>query len=481
MLKKREILQKENSSLKNAVFINAFSRYATIIINIGFSAVLARILTPEDYGMTAVMMVFINFFSLMADMGIGPAIIQNKSLDYEDYDNIYSFSVFLGIILCLLFIIFSYPMALFYGNIEFFKMGLILSISLLFNTVNAVPNALLMKNKLFMLMGIRTIVICVLYDAVSLVLAFAGLKYYSIVIGSAVQSFIIFAWNKSSTELHFRLRPGLASMKKVAGFSFFQSAFNTVNYFSKNMDNFLTGKYMGNEMLGYYDKAYRLMQYPALAVSGVITPALHPILSEYQGDSSFVYQHYIKISRFLMLAGSFISVYCFASSYEIIHILYGDRWDLAVPCLRWFSIGMWVQVANGCTGSFFQSMNKTNYLFITGLANSVLNIAAIIAGVMSGSIETLSMYLGAVSYLCFLFPFYFLTKKVFRKSIAASLFSFKKEFMIAAGLVICCIFYPFSAADALSGMVIKTVYYGAAYLVLLFCTGDMKFLVSMIR
>ena len=111
MLKKREILQKENSSLKNAVFINAFSRYATIIINIGFSAVLARILTPEDYGMTAVMMVFINFFSLMADMGIGPAIIQNKSLDYEDYDNIYSFSVFLGIILCLLFIIFSYPMA----------------------------------------------------------------------------------------------------------------------------------------------------------------------------------------------------------------------------------------------------------------------------------------------------------------------------------------------------------------------------------
>ncbi len=481
MLKKRGVMQKENASLKSAVFINAFSKYITIIINIGFSAILSRILTPEDYGMAAVVMVFINFFSLLADMGFGPAIIQNKELDNEDYDSIYSFSVYLGLVLCIFFIIFSYPMALFYGNGEFFKIGIILSVSLFFNTVNMVPNALLMKNKLFMMMGIRTVAVCVLYDVVSLMLAFSGFKYYSIVIGAVIQSAIIFAWNRSSARLHFKCRCHMAGIKKIAGFSFFQFAFNTVNYFSKNMDNFLTGKFMGNEMLGYYDKAYRLMQYPASAVSGIITPALHPILSDYQNDSSFIYEHYIKISRFLVLSGSFISVYCFASAYEIVHILYGGMWDMAVPCLRWFSIGMWVQVVNGCTGSFFQSMNKTNYLFITGAINSALNIAAIIAGVMSGDIERLSMYLGLCSYLCFLFPFYFLIKKVFHESLFAAVRCFRKECLIAAGLAACCFAYPFSEADVLSSIVIKTGYFGVSYMFLLFLTGDMRFLLTFIR
>ena len=106
----------ENISIKKAAFINAISKYSTIFIGILFTAVLARLITPEDYGIVAVTTVFTTFFGLFADMGIGAGIVQNKDLDSDDVNGIYSFTVKIGFLLILLFSLFSIPLSFFYKD-----------------------------------------------------------------------------------------------------------------------------------------------------------------------------------------------------------------------------------------------------------------------------------------------------------------------------------------------------------------------------
>ena len=110
MIKNRKL------TLRSAFIVTAMSKYSRIIINLVFTIILARLLTPEDYGIVAVTNVFINFFAVFSDMGISVGVIQNKELTDEDNNNIYSFSVYFGIVLSVIFALFSFLMARFYQN-----------------------------------------------------------------------------------------------------------------------------------------------------------------------------------------------------------------------------------------------------------------------------------------------------------------------------------------------------------------------------
>ena len=102
----------------------------------GFSAVLARILLPEDYGVIGVMTVFTTFFSVLANMGIGTAVIQNKELSDYDVSNIFTFNLYVAVGLSIIFAIFSVPLSKFYGNSVYIPIGCLLSVSLFFSTMN---------------------------------------------------------------------------------------------------------------------------------------------------------------------------------------------------------------------------------------------------------------------------------------------------------------------------------------------------------
>ena len=290
-------MQTENNlnpvSLKKATIINASSKYTTVILGLLFSAVLSRLLSPEDYGIVAVVTVFTNFFSLFADMGIGTAVIQNKKLSDDDENRIFTFTLYVGIALFALFSLFSVLLVHIYKNSVYYIVGPLLGISLSLTTFNMVPNARLMKSKKFLLVAIRTVSSSVFGYVAAVVIAFLGGKYYAIIFQSIITALITFLWNWKSTNLRFRFHSVINSVKKIWGFSSYQFGFNFVNYFSRNLDNLLTGYFFGDKMLGYYDKAYKLMRYPVDNLTNVITPSIQPILSDHQDDSRYVLEKYM--------------------------------------------------------------------------------------------------------------------------------------------------------------------------------------------
>ena len=97
--------------LLSGVFYTAIAKYSGIIVSLVVAGILARLIDPEDFGVVAIATVIISFFNIFSDLGIAPAIIQNKTLLKKDFSNIFTFTLWLGISIAILFFLSSWPIS----------------------------------------------------------------------------------------------------------------------------------------------------------------------------------------------------------------------------------------------------------------------------------------------------------------------------------------------------------------------------------
>lgn len=468
--------------IKKAALINAVGKYSKILLSLVVNAILARILSAEDYGIVAVITVFSTFFTTFSDMGFGPAIIQNKDLTENDVDNIYSFTVYISVFLMVVFAMVSFPIAAFYEDNVYVSLGWLLSISLLFNALNMVPNGILNRDKKFVSIAVRTVAVYVGAAVITIILAFMGLRYYALAIQAILTALFTFVWNFATTRPHFRVKVEMSSIKKVINYSGYQFAFNLVNYFSRNLDNLLTGKFMGNAELGYYNKAYTLMLYPVNNLTGVISPVLHPILADYQNRMDVIYKKYMKIVKLLACLGIYVAPVCFLAAEEIISILYGSNWESSVVCFQLLSIAIIPQMINSSAGSIFQAIGNTKLLFMNSCINTGITVVAICAGVFGGkTIQALSLCV-AIAYLChFMTAFYMLIKMGFRYSMLDFAKEFLPEALMLVVMIVAVYFYPFNVSGIILSAVVKGIYLGVVYVIVLFISREYKLFKSLLK
>lgn len=399
--------------MRKAIIINFISRYAGVSVSLITNFILARFISPQEYGIVAIITVFISFFSLLSDVGIGPAVIQYKELQQEDYESLYSVTFYIGILLSLSFWAVGVLVALVYQNKVYIPLSGILMVTILFNSLNMVPNALLYKEQHFMEIGIRTFIAGIISGGITIILAIIGFSYYAVVFNSVLQAFFVFVWNHLRVHIKFKFRFNAGVIKKVFGFSSYQMLFNITNYFVGNTDTLLIGLHMGEEKIGLYDKAYRLITYPMSMISGIVTPVLHPVLSNYQDDKKLLYDYLVRIFRLLLYTSFFVSSVCFCASKEIISILYGRNWAMASDAFKFLSLSIVTKMCNAITGAFFQSLGETRLLFKTGIISGVFIIGFTFMGVGQGSIEAVSMAVSLGYLINFWIAYYFLIKKGF--------------------------------------------------------------------
>jgi PST family polysaccharide transporter len=465
----------QNISIKKAATISAMGKYSKVIITLFINAILARLLTPKDYGIVAIVTVFSTFFSTFSDMGFGTAIVQRKDLDQDDIDNIFSFSAYLAFILAIIFMLLSYQIAKFYNNQVYIKLGHLLSIALFFNTLNMIPKGVLNREKKFVLIAVRTISVYSFVAVIAIILAYKNFSYYSLVIQAILNSIFTFVWNYSSVHPKFKFRFSFNSIKKVLNYSSYQFAFNVMNYFSRNLDNLLIGKFMGDVKLGYYNKAYSLMLYPVNNLTGVISPILHPILSDYQTQKDIIYRKYLKIVKFLGCIGIFVFSVCFLGSREIVNILYGPNWDKSIICFHILSIAIIPQMLNSVAGSIFQSLGDTKLLFRNGAINTSITILAILYGTFIGNTI---VYVATCVAFAYIFHFvctsFMLIKLGFNYKLRSFLKNLSKEFGMLIAMLIGVFVYPFNINNILLSFFIKGVYLTILYAILLIVTKEYK-------
>jgi polysaccharide biosynthesis protein len=366
--------------LLSGVLYTAISKYSGIIISLVVAGILARLIAPEEFGIVAIATVIIAFFNVFSDLGIAPAIIQNKELSEKDLHHIFTFTIWLGIGISFLFFLSSWPISRFYKQHTLLTICQLLSINLFFAAINIVPNALLYKSKEFKFIAYRSLAIQTIGGCIAIIAALSGAGLYALIINPILSSILIFIISFQKKPQKICRGFGLQAMKKIFTFSAYQFLFNVINYFSRNLDKLLIGKYMNMSELGYYEKSYRLMMLPLQNITHVISPVMHPVFSGFQNDLKKLSSSYEKVIRFLAFIGFPLSVLLWFCAREITLIIFGAQWEPSVPVFQILSMSVGIQIILSTSGSIFQAANDTKSLFLCGVFSTIFNIGGLITG-----------------------------------------------------------------------------------------------------
>lgn len=404
-------------TLLSGFFYTGLAKYSGIVVSLIISAILSRLLLPKDFGVIAIASVFINFFSTLTTVGIGPAIVQNKTLEEDDLKSINAFTIYLGIGLTLLFAVLIPLICSFYDDTENLLSTLaILSISIFFSVAAIVPNAVIMKNKEFKFIAKRTFFIQLSMGVVSVIAALNGLGIYSLLINPVIGSLVLLIVNFRKVPIGFSLVPQKESIKKILSFSVYQMLFNLVYLLYRNIDKIVIGKKFGATQLGYYEKSYRLMLMPLENISGVISPVLHPVLSEYQTDKEFLWNNYLRVVKLLGEIGFYLTVLAYFCADTIITILFGSQWGPSIPLFKILSLSICFQIMQAPIGAFLQALNNVKSLFYSSLIVLLLVVLSIGVGLLFNDMIVFC-YALTFSFSVTFLVYQFFFSKIYHRSI----------------------------------------------------------------
>lgn len=375
----------------SGVFWIAVAKYTGLFISLGITAVLARNVSPEAFGTMAVATVIMTFLDIFADMGIGPAIIQFKDLTTMQINSLFMVGACLGVVLATGLFVIAPLLADFYDDSDLINICRLLSVCMLFNALNIVPNGLMLKAKRFRTVAMRTLFFQVLCGIAAIWGALNGLGIYALIITPVLSSIGVFAVNYYNYPQKLIFNIDFGAVKRVCAYSSFQFLFSFINYFSRNIDKLIIGKYFSMTDLGYYDKSYRLMQLPLQNITFVISPVLHPVLSSLQNDKCQLSDKNISITVLLSYISFPLGILLYFCAGDIVEIIFGPQWKNAVPVFKILALSLPLQLILSTSGSLFQAAGKTNHMCLSGLINTIVTVIGfMVAALYFKTIESMA-------------------------------------------------------------------------------------------
>jgi PST family polysaccharide transporter len=233
-------------------FTSKFGRqFILIIINI----ILARILSPKEFGLIAMISPIIGFANLFAELGLSAALVQQSDIKQDQLSSVFWFNFSAGVFLCILFILVAPLIAKFYNEPILIPMTMILSSNFLLSSFNIVQNTLLTKDLNFRLLSIIEISAVGISGIIAVVMAVSGYGVWSLVAQSIILSFItaVLLWKMHRWRPNFTFK--WKTIRSLLGFSSSLLGTKVLNYWVRNIDYILIGRFIGTRPLGIYNRA----------------------------------------------------------------------------------------------------------------------------------------------------------------------------------------------------------------------------------
>ncbi|MBA5599883.1 MOP flippase family protein [Pectobacterium aroidearum] len=406
------------SLLENAKW-NAFSQSFKIIVQLINIVYLARIIPPSEYGIMAMALVVINFGILLRDLGTAAAIIQRETLTSRLINTVFWLNTLMGITIGIVIIAISSPIASIYEQPKLFPVLCLLSVIFPLSSCASAHQALLERESKFKKISMVEVTSSLFSVCMAIVLANMGYGVYSLVFQAIVMSFmsacqywIISVWRPSIKEFI-----SIAELKSIFGFSANLSLFNFINYFSRNTDSFIIGKYMSAAILGSYSLAYRIMLFPLQSLTFVATRSLYPVLSKNQNNNKEIAKTYLNcIFAVLFITMPLMSGIALLSQ-PFVNLVFGSQWWLTADILTWLAPTAIIQSVLSTTGSVFMAKGRTDILMRLGIVGTILQVGAFFIGANYNIIVFAKMYF--IANIINFFPVMFFLLKLIDSSFSA--------------------------------------------------------------
>jgi len=348
--------------------------------------VLARLLSPEDYGLLAMVTAVIGVGELLRDLGLSVAAVQARTLNRAEKSNLFWANTLTGFVLMIVVFCLSWPIGALYSQPEVVPITQALSITFLINGVAAQFKAQINRDLRFMMLGISEALPQAIGLAFAIWLAITFGNYWALVAQALTVAVVALVLD----VLFSRWFPGLprfdVSIRRFLRFGGALAGTQGLAYVAKNIDNVLLGVFYGSGPLGFYSRAYQLIVLPLNQLTAPLSRVAIPILARLQDDRE-QFLRYLRSGQFFTVSMSsvfYASMIGLAT--PIVLVVLGDQWLPVVPILQALSVSgiframgqvpYWIFVALGLTGKQFRIY----------LVSQPLVVIAILIGVPWGGV-----------------------------------------------------------------------------------------------
>lgn len=359
--------------------------------------VLARLLTPRDFGLVAMVTIITGFATVFAEMGFGGALVQKKDIEELHLSSVFWLNLGVGILLTILFIVGAPLIAQFYEEPLLVPLTSLLSFNFLISSVIIVQRTLLTKSLDFRKLSIIEIVAVIIAGGIAIILAYAGFGVWSLVIQALLISAIMAVLLWVFSAWYPKLRFSWHAVKELFGFSTSLFATQTLDYTVRNIDYVLIGRFLGPNPLGIYSRAYSVMLFPLANISRVLTRVMFPSFSIIQENTQRVKNIYLKLTQVIGLFAFPIMLGIFVTAYTFVLVIFGEQWLEMVPILRILCFVGLIQSIVSLNGNLYLSQGRADLQFKIGLVLRINLILGIAVGLRWGLIGVAIGYAIAVT------------------------------------------------------------------------------------
>lgn len=360
----------------------ALQKYSTILIQFVSGIILARLLTPYDYGCIGMLTIFMMLAQTFIDGGFGSALIQKKRPTQVDYSSIFWWNIGMAIVMYALLFVSAPAIARFYDIPLLSKVLRVQGLILFIYAFNIIQQNQLRKKLNFKVLSIVTIVTSVIALSVTIWMAYRGFGVWALVaqymITAAIPAVVFWFTVRWRPSFVFSMK----SFKDLFGFGFYMFMTGILNEFSKQIQGLLIGKFYDPSTLGYYSKARNTERLASSSISQVMMQVTYPLYAEVQ-DNKEIMINMIKqttaVLAYIIFPLMFLLILC---AKPLFFLLYSDRW---LPCVPYFQILCFSGLAECLHAVNTQSIaaiGKSQIMFRWTVIKRVLGLSFIIVGLI---------------------------------------------------------------------------------------------------
>lgn len=353
-------------------------------LSIVATAVLARLLTPHDYGLIGMVVVFTGFVAMFKDLGLSLATVQRPEISDAQISTLFWVNVTISVAITALMILLAPLIGWFYGEPRLAMITMVTATGFLIGGLAVQHEALLKRQMRFFALSVIALTSMTIGYIVGIILAWRGASYWSLVFSQLA----LLASNTLGVWFVCRWRPGRprrnTGVRSMLSFGGNVTGYALINYISKNTDSLIVGRMFGPQLLGLYTKAVQLLSLPTDQINDPLSTVSIPALSRLADSPDRYRQAYLRIMEKVIMVTMPTVILMLATSDWLVLIVLGPQWSESAKILLFMAVAGLFQPVAATGGWLLVSQGRVRDMLRWSLINAPISILSIVAGVPWG-------------------------------------------------------------------------------------------------
>lgn len=432
------------------------------------TAVLSRLILPEEFGSLGILTVLVSITSFMVSLGLDFAVIQNRDLSNDDYSSFFWTNLILGALFSIAFFLSAPLIAAFYNQPDLVYPAQVYAIIFLIQSIGVVPQAILGKQLDFKKRVLAQIIGTIVSFTIAVLMAIKDFGIWCLVAQALIYNFTHVVLNLVFLKWRPTFQISKASFQKVRSFGIHFMAFQLLDVVAVNIDSLLVGKYLGTKELAYFGRAIALVMMPVMGLSMIFTKTFYSFFSAIQNNVDELKKEFVRAGELIVLIAAPVLLWMAIFSTEIVTILFGDQWIPMANILSILAIPSLVSCYFGLTDSFITSIGYVKKLARASAIEKSVYFILILVGLRFGLEGLAYAKLFAILFSSTI-KFYLLRNSI-QLTLIEWFLSLRKNFIALMAFLLICFLFQLTLKDAypLIRLLVSVTLSGSVYLATLY-------------